>query len=233
MSMKIKTAALALAAAALCAGAAQAADQDASDGEALFGDIDERALRYEFRVEGERVGIGEGRITRTAPETWRVEISYDIDVEVLGVDLYSLDMDATEVYRGNRLIALDTRAVENGDTHEIEGRAEGDHFRYTHNGEPGEVAADVVPSTQLWRRDLLTRTRVLHVVEGEPFDRTTEAVGEETFETPTGEQTLSGVHIDTPYETADLWFDAEGLMQRCVLDRMGVTMTIRRLAGPG
>ena len=57
--------------------------------------------------------------------------------------------------------------------------------------------------------------------------------GEETFETPTGEQTLSGVHIDTPYETADLWFDAEGLMQRCVLDRMGVTMTIRRLAGPG
>lgn len=232
MSMKIKTAALALAAAAFCAGAAQAAEQDASDGEALFGDIEERALRYEFRVEGERVGIGEGRITRTAPETWRVEISYDIDVEVLGVDLYSLDMDATEVYRGARLVELDTRAVENGDTHEIKGSAQGERFHYTHNGEPGEVAADVVPSTQLWRRDLLTRTRVLHVVEGEPFDRTTEAIGEETFETPEGARTLSGVHIDTPYETAELWFDAEGLMQRCMLERMGVTMHIRRLPDP-
>jgi len=227
MMIKPLVCTLALSAAALAAFPAAA--DDAREGEALFGDIEERQLRYEFRVEGERVGVGEGGITRTAPETWRVEISYDIDVEVLGVDLYSLDMDASEIYRGGRLVELKSRAVENGEVHEIDGAAEGDVFRYTHNGEPGEVAGDVVPSTQLWRRDLLTRTRVLHVVEGEPFDRTTEAIGEQTFETPEGERTLSGVHIDTPYETADLWFDDEGLMQRCVLERMGVTMKIRRL----
>ncbi|MEQ8602588.1 MAG: DUF6134 family protein [Marivibrio sp.] len=231
MSIKRLAGALALSAAALASFSAAA--DDARDGAALFGDIEERALRYEFRVEGERVGIGEGRITRTAPETWRVEISYDIKVEVLGVDLYTLDMDATEVYRGARLVALKSRAVENGDEHEIDGAAEGELFRYTHNGEPGEVAADVVPSTQLWRRDLLTRTRVLHVVEGEPFDRSTERIGTRTFETPEGERPLDGVHIDTPYETAELWFDEEGLMQRCELERMGVTMHIRRLRDEG
>lgn len=220
-------AAAALAAALIAAATPGRAEADTA-GRVLFGDVEDRTLRYIFQIDGERVGTAEGRILRTDPRTWRVEARYAIAVELLGVDVYQLELEATETYRGARLIALTTRGAENGADLALSGEAAADGFRYRHNGEPGLAAADIVPSTQLWRRDLLRRTRVLHAIEGEPFDRMAEALGDRTFETEDGPQTLSGYHIETPYETAELWFDAEGLLQRATLDRMGVTLDIRR-----
>lgn len=215
---------------ALGASAEPAPADDAGDARRLFGDITDRELRYEFRVEGDRVGIGEGRIRKIGPARWQVDIAYEIDVDVLGVDLYDLDLEARETYRGARLVALESDSTEDGERHEISGEADGDVFRYTHNGAAAEVAADIVPSTQLWRKRLLERTRVLHVIEGEPFDRTPHPIEDRTVEGQDGgEMVLEGVHIETPHETADLWYDREGLLQRAVVDRMGVTMVIRRM----
>lgn len=217
----------------LIAAATPALAESASAGRTLFDDVEDRALSYVFQIDGERVGIAEGRILRTDPRTWRVEARYAIAVELLGVDVYQLELEATETYRGARLVALRTRGAENGTDLAMSGEAAEDGFRYRHNGEPGLAAADIVPSTQLWRRDLLRRTRVLHAIEGEPFDRAAEALGDRTFETEDGPETLSGYHIETPYETAELWFDAEGLLQRATLDRMGVTLEIRRTDAEG
>ncbi len=217
---------------AMAAGGAVADDE--AEARALFGDIDDRALKYEFRVEGSRVGLGHGRIVKTGDAEWRVEIAYEIDVDLLGVDVYDLDLEATEIYRGARLVSLKSEAVEDGARHRIEGEAEGDRFHFTHNGEKGEAAADVVPSTQLWRKRLLKRTRALHVIEGKLFDRTAEPTGESEIETPSGASlTVEGVHIETPFETADLWYDAEGLLQRAKVERMGTTLLIRRLEAEG
>lgn len=209
--------------------AAQA--DDATDARGLFGDIDERALRYEFLVDEGRVGIGEGRIVKTGPARWRVEISYDIDVDLLGVGIYDLNLEAVEIYEGSRLVSLESKSVEDGVEHLVSGEAKEDHFAYTHNGEAGQAEPDVVPSTQLWRQRLLERTRVLHVIEGKPFDRTGTPQGEREVESQDGETiTVSGVHIETPFETADLWYDAEGLLQQAEVDRTGVVLVIKRLA---
>lgn len=204
---------------------------DAADARRLFGDIDNRALKYEFLVDEQRVGTGEGRIRKIGEARWQVDIRYEIDVDLLGVDVYSLHLEARETYEGARLVALKSDSTEDGERHEVSGEADGDVFRYTHNGAAAEATPDIVPSTELWRRQLLKRTRVLHVVEGEPFDRTTEPAADKRIEGPDGETTtLEGVYIETPYETATLWFDAEGLLQRAVVDRMGTTLDIRRMA---
>ncbi|MBP5856636.1 hypothetical protein KAJ83_06425 [Marivibrio halodurans] len=229
----IGAAALALIAMGVPFGPAQAdgGTGDAADARLLFGDIDNRALKYEFLVDEQRVGIGEGRIRKVGEARWQVDIRYEIDVELLGVDVYTLHLEARETYEGARLVALDSDSTEDGEHHEVSGRADGDVFRYTHNGEEAEAVSDIVPSTELWRRQLLKRTRVLHVVEGEPFERTTEPAEDRRIEGPDGETVvLEGVYIETPYETATLWFDAEGLLQRAVVDRMGTTLDIRRMA---
>lgn len=212
------------------AGGTPLAEQD---GGTLFGEVEKRALHYVFTVDGIEVGTAEGEIVKTSDNSWRVLARYDIDVELVGLDLYSLKMTTKERYKGRRLVAIDTTSVENDEEHRVLGKAEGDHFVFSYDGgEQHKAAADIVPSTQLWRRGLLRRTHVLHVMEGEPFDREAEPLGQKEVETASGVQTLTGYHIDTPYETAEIWYDDEGLMWRAVVDRVGTTLIVTRRPKP-
>ncbi len=209
-----------------------AAALEARSGAVLFGDAERQALRYSFSTENQQVGTAEGEIVRIDEKTWRVRARYEIVVDVLGLELYDLEMTVRERYRGARLVFLDIESTENGEKHRVTGKAEGAVFAYTHNGEAHEAPADIVPSTKLWRRGMLARTRVVHAVKGKLFDRSAEPLGTKTFATPDGEQPLEGMHVDTPYETADLWYDDSGLLERAVLDRMGLELIIRRQPKP-
>lgn len=197
--------------------------------DALFGDLAGTTLRYDISVGGDAAGDAEGSIRRTADGNWEVAMRTKIDVEVIGsVSIYTLEMAVTEVYGEGRLLALDVEAEENGEKNAMSGEADGDVFRFTHNGDPGTADRNLVPSTQLWRERMLERRTVLHVIDGIVFERKVETLGTETHDTGSATPDLAGYRVESPDETATLWFDTDGLLYKAVLDRLGISLVIER-----
>lgn len=202
-----------------------------AEADALFGDLAGTTLYYDISVDEELSGHAEGKILRTKDGNWEIRMETKIEVEVIGgISIYSLHMSVSEVYGDGVLVGLDVEARENDQHNRMTGQIDGSVFRYTHNGEPGTGDLNLVPSTQLWRERMLQRKRVLHVIDGEMFERRVSAIGREQISTDQGVLDLSGYSVESPDERATLWFDPDGLLYKAELERLGVTLVIQRRA---
>ncbi|MEQ8830275.1 MAG: DUF6134 family protein [Alphaproteobacteria bacterium] len=199
--------------------------------DALFGDLAGTTLFYDINVGDAPSGHAKGTILRTEDGNWEVRMETKIEVEVIGgISIYSLHMSVSEIYGGGVLVGLDVDARENDQHNRMTGRMEGSQFRFTHNGKVGTGDRNLVPSTQLWRERMLQRKRVLHVIDGEMFERRISAIGKERVSTDKGVLDLNGYTVESPDERATLWFDPDGLLYKAELERLGVTLVIQRRA---
>lgn len=200
-----------------------------ADVDALFGDLAGTTLSYDISVDDDPSGHAQGTILRTEDGNWEVRMETKIEVEVIGgISIYSLHMSVSEIYGDGVLVGLDVDARENDQHNRMTGRMEGSLFHFTHNGKVGTGDRNLVPSTQLWRERMLERKRVLHVIDGEMFERRVSAIGSERISTDKGVLDLKGYTVESPDERATLWFDPDGLLYKAELERLGITLVIQR-----
>jgi Family of unknown function (DUF6134) len=78
--------------------------------------------------------------------TTQIDSHLRVAVRILGIVFHREDADHTEIFRGDRLVLLQTTTTTNGTRVDIRGEAQGDHFVVTSPSGVVETSAEVVPS---------------------------------------------------------------------------------------
>jgi hypothetical protein len=85
--------------------------------------------------------------------TTRIKTRVRIAVKILGVVAHRKESDRTEIFRGDRLVSLQSATITNGARFEVRGEAQGDRFVVTSPEGVVEVSGEVAPSDPWVLRD--------------------------------------------------------------------------------
>lgn len=121
-------------------------------------------LDFLIRRAGDDIGRHSIRIDHDGRET-RVEVDIEITVKLLFITAYRYRHRNTELWRDGRLVSIDTRTDNDGDTLFVRGRATADGFAVTHSAGAYLAPADVVP-TSYWHPETTRQTRMLNTQNG-------------------------------------------------------------------
>ncbi len=165
--------------------------------------------RIGFRVMRDEAEIGthEVRFNRDG-ERLTVEVDIDLNVTFLGMSLYRYRHRAQESWAGGRLVALQTTTDDNGERHEVSGRARPDGFVVrTATGETA-FPANAMPSSH-WNRAWLEGRPLINTQTGQRIDFAVRPLGSETVATASGIKSAEHFAISGDLRK-DIWFDAAG-----------------------
>lgn len=109
--------------------------------------------------------------------TTRIDSQLRVAVRVLSIVVHREEADRTEIFRGDRLVSLQSATITNGTRFDVRGEASGDQFVVTTPAGVVRASADVVPSDPWLLRNRGVGTVVsmktgriidTHVTGGEP-----------------------------------------------------------------
>lgn len=176
---------------------------------------------------GARIGHHRTRFTDEAGGR-RVDVEVRLAVTFAGITVFRYSHDSVEHWRDGRLAAIDSETDDDGRHYRVHGRSEDGVFRVL-EGRSGawEAPAGIIP-TSYWHIGTVHNTRLLHTAYGEPFDVSTQRLGDETIaaagrriEADRYRLTASLI-VDAWYNAADQWvklaFSARGSDIEYVLD---------------
>ena len=166
-----------------------------------------------FVVYVDRKPAGQFRLTYQAGADGTVHHSGTASVAVrhlLGTYRYSYD--GKEVWKGDRLLRLDSTSNENGKHCALHAEAAGSALRVEVNGQPRQVRADAWPTT-FWRLPSAEqRQQPLHLLDVD----TGQSLRGRLAEVGPARVTVAGQPVEckhyrlTGQTQADLWYDAQG-----------------------
>lgn len=122
-----------------------------------------------FRVLSGDSDIGRHRVRFARDgEVLRAEIAIDLRVSLGPLTLFEYRHRSREIWRGERLVRIETRTMDDGEQFAVSGRLEGKQFMV--RGENGRHAlpADVVP-TSYWLETSMSRAHWLDTQRGVPL----------------------------------------------------------------
>jgi Family of unknown function (DUF6134) len=79
-------------------------------------------------------------------DTTRIDSHLRVAVRILGIVVHREEGDHTEIFRGDRLVSLQSATTTNGIRLDVQGEAKGDHFVVTTPTGVVEAPADIAPS---------------------------------------------------------------------------------------
>jgi hypothetical protein len=184
--------------------------------------------RAEYVIRHETYGeVGRHVITFACDgEDLIVETKIEGEVKVLMVPLFKRDGTYREVWRGNRLVAFDSRIVDNGEVYEVTARAEGDHTVI--DGRRGRVEAPpTIVSNHPWNHEVVGRTLLFDTQRGRL---------QQVQVTPAGPDpiTIAGRVVEaqkfriTGDLERELWYDEAGNWLQSRLEHDGAEITLTR-----
>lgn len=155
-----------------------------------------------------------------------VETAIEGEVKVLMVPLFKRSGAYREVWRGDRLIAFDSRTEDNGEIYEVHARAEGDHTVI--EGRRGRIEAPrTIVSNHPWNHDVIDRTLLFDTQRGRLQEVEVMPVGTETI-TVAGREVAAQKYLVTGDLERELWYDAAGRWLQSRLEHKGDQITLTR-----
>jgi hypothetical protein len=155
-----------------------------------------------------------------------VETEIAGEVKVLMVPLFKRDGSYREVWRGDRLIAFDSRIEDNGEVYEVRARADGDHTVI--NGRRGRIEAPAsIVSNHPWNHDVVERTLLFDTQRGRLQKVQVTPSGTETI-TAAGREVATRKYLVTGDLERELWYDSTGDWLQSRLEHDGAKITLTR-----
>ena len=155
-----------------------------------------------------------------------VETAIEGEVKVLMVPLFKRDGTYREVWRDDRLIAFDSRIVDNGEVYEVSARANGDHTVI--NGRRGRIEAPpTIVSNHPWNHEVIERTLLFDTQRGRLQEVEVTAAGTETIAVAGREVAAQKYQITGDLER-ELWYDDAGNWLQSRLEHNGAKITLTR-----
>ena len=135
-----------------------------------------------------------------------VETTIQGEVKVLMVPLFKRDGTYREVWREGRLIAFDSRVVDNGEVYEVNARAEGEHTVI--EGRRGRIEAPpTVVSNHPWNHEVIDRTLLFDTQRGRLQEVQVSPAGTEMITVAGHEIAAQKYRVSGDLER-ELWYDA-------------------------
>ena len=171
------------------------------------------------------IGTFQNTIRRQGDGT-TVDTDIRVNVKLAFVTVHRLEADRQEVWKNGRLVSYTSKTNKNGETVNVQGRAEGDRFIIAGPGGKVEAPADVVPTTA-WSIDITKADTVMASESGKIYPAKLVNSGTEMVEV-NGRQVRAKhfkVAADTRYE---LWYDERDVLVKftSLTDGEPVTFTL-------
>ena len=184
--------------------------------------------RVEYAIHHETYGdVGRHVITFSCQnDDLVVDTKIEGEVRLLAIPLFKRAGTYHEVWRGDRLIAFDSRIVDNDEVYEVSARAAGDHT--TIDGRRGriEAPADIV-SNHPWNYAVLERTLLFDTQRGRLQRVQVTPAGTETI-TASGHAIAAQKYVVTGDLERELWYDDAGNWLQSRLEHDGAKITLTR-----
>jgi hypothetical protein len=184
--------------------------------------------RAEYAIHHETYGeVGRHVITFACDgEDLIVETEIEGEVKVLMVPLFKRDGTYREVWRGDRLVAFDSRIVDNGEVYEVMARAEGDHTMI--DGRRGRIEAPpTIVSNHPWNHEVIERTLLFDTQRGRLQKVQITPAGADTINVAGRALEAQKYRITGDLER-ELWYDDAGNWLQSRLEHDGAKITLTR-----
>lgn len=183
-------------------------------------------LRLEYRVLRDGFEIGRHKVLFRHDDdaVMTVETEIRITVKYFFLTLYTYRLDASETWRGDRLVALASVTYDDGDAYTVNTAPQGDGLLINVDGNSWTAPATIVP-TSLWRREMAQGSLLLGVERGDAIAVAFEEIGRETVIAGGVEVSAIKVVVSGELER-ELWYDDQGMLVHMRLTgRDGSTIT--------
>ncbi len=159
-----------------------------------------------------------------------VEIDIALEVKLAFVTLYRYRHSNHETWRGERLIAIETRTDDDGTDYWLRGRAEATGFRV--EGSSGSFLApgDIMP-TSYWNSQTVNRSQLLDSQKGRLIEVTTASAGAESLQMPGRRVAARRYSMDGDLDL-DLWYTDQGEWAKISFHAGGADVVYLRQRGP-
>jgi hypothetical protein len=159
-----------------------------------------------------------------------VETAIAGEVRLLMVPLFKRDGSYREVWREDRLIAFDSRIVDNGEIYEVRARAKGELTVI--EGRRGRIEAPpTIVSNHPWNHEVVDRTLLFDTQRGRLQRVQITPAGTETITVAGREITARKYRVSGDLRR-ELWYDEAGNWLRSRLEHDGDEITLTRQSVP-
>ena len=125
------------------------------------------AVEFRYDILRNGIPIGDHQVVlQRDGEHLRASCRSRMDIRFFGFTVYRFRYDAEEVWDDAGLRTLSVRLDDDGEQSDIEGRREGERFRWTVDGEVNREEAMPVFPTNHWNPDIVAQDRVLNTLTG-------------------------------------------------------------------
>ena len=181
-------------------------------------------LDYRVLRDGFEIGRHKVLFRHDGGGTMTVDTEVRITVSLLFITLYRYRLDATETWRGERLVALESTTDDDGDLYTVRAVAEGDGVRIDAGAESWTAPAATVPSS-LWRREMARGLILIGVERGEALSVVFREIGRETVKAGGAEISATKIVVSGDLER-ELWYGEDGfLVHLRLIGRDGSTIS--------
>jgi hypothetical protein len=188
--------------------------------------------RVEYVIHHETYGdVGRHVITFSCRgDDLMVETEIAGEVRLLMVPLFKRDGAYREVWREGRLIAFDSRIVDNGEVYEVSARANGEHTVI--EGRRGRIEAPpTIVSNHPWNHEVVDRTLLFDTQRGRLQRVRITPAGTEII-TVAGQKIAARKYRVSGDLERELWYDEAGNWLRSRLEHDGDEITLSRRSVP-
>jgi len=165
---------------------------------------------YDIIREGTKIGTNSVDVERRGDAT-QVKVSTKILVKVMLVEVYRFNQEATESWKGGRLVAFTSKTDDNGTNHNVSVTSGADKLDLVADGHHSDAPLTLRPAS-LWDKGFSAQTELFDTANGKRMAIKTKDLGDEKI-------VANGVaHSTRHYKISgdfnrDVWFDGDTLIR--------------------
>ncbi len=177
----------------------------------------EQTLVYDILKEGEPIGEETVVIARDGDRT-SVAVTSRTDVKMLFLK-FRYRHERLETWQGGQLIHLRADTDDDGTRHTLTANWRPDGVALTVDGVSRTASPDVLPLT-LWTPEVLKRTTLLSVIDGEPWRVQAKDLGAAQVQAGGRQQEARQWRLEGDV-SRDLWYAPDGTLLKIAFERRG------------
>lgn len=173
--------------------------------------------RYDILRDGSRIGI---QVSQYSLDGDRLTVltRMDIEVSLLFVTAYHFQMESREEWIDGRLVAMTTRADDDGESKAMDLKADGDDglLQISYNGKSRTAGAGTLPAS-FWNPATVEQAELVDVLNGKTRDVRVRQAGRQTL-------TIGGQPIEARHYVMEgdlqreLWYGPDGQLLKVALE---------------
>jgi hypothetical protein len=190
----------------------------------------ERPIFFDVWREGSLIGSHRIDFTRQGDDL-RVDIAIELKVDFAYITVYRYEHRNRELWRGDRLLAMQSSTDDDGDRARVLLQARDGELAVEGTKFTGTMPGDLLPTTY-WREDSVRAARLVSSQDGRIFEVTVTPLGEEDVLSE-GRMVKARHYSMRGDLDLDLWYDADGQWVRLTFKASdGSLIEYRRVTPP-